>query len=64
MAARGEAAESAGWDYSRPAESWEEMRQLTPDFGGIDYGRLEREGGTFWLRYFDQRFPVAPTWPH
>lgn len=39
---------SAGWDYSHPAEIWEEMRQLTPDFGGIDYDRLEREGGVHW----------------
>jgi formate dehydrogenase alpha subunit len=39
---------SAGWDYSHPAEIWEEMRQLTPDFAGIDYARLEREGGVHW----------------
>ncbi|MCG3208464.1 MAG: Formate dehydrogenase H [Anaerolineae bacterium] len=39
---------SAGWDYSHPSEIWEEMRQLTPDFGGIDYARLEREGGVHW----------------
>jgi predicted molibdopterin-dependent oxidoreductase YjgC len=39
---------SAGWDYRQPAEIWEEMRQLTPDFGGIDYDRLEREGGVHW----------------
>ncbi len=41
-------AESAGWDYSHPSEIWEEMRQLTPAFGGIDYDRLEREGGVHW----------------
>ncbi len=40
--------QSAGWDYSHPAEIWEEMRQLTPDFAGIDYDRLEREGGVHW----------------
>jgi len=39
---------SAGWNYSHPSEIWEEMRQLTPDFGGIDYDRLEREGGVHW----------------
>jgi hypothetical protein len=27
---------------------WEEMRRLTPDFGGIDFARLEREGGVHW----------------
>ncbi|MBK8988138.1 MAG: formate dehydrogenase subunit alpha [Chloroflexi bacterium] len=39
---------SAGFDYAHPAEIWEEMRQLTPDFYGIDYARLEREGGVHW----------------
>jgi predicted molibdopterin-dependent oxidoreductase YjgC len=39
---------TAGWDYGHPSEIWEEMRQLTPDFGGIDYARLEREGGVHW----------------
>jgi formate dehydrogenase alpha subunit len=39
---------SAGWDYTHPSEIWEEMRQLTPDFGGITYERLEREGGVHW----------------
>jgi formate dehydrogenase alpha subunit len=39
---------TAGWDYRHPSEIWEEMRQLTPDFGGIDYARLEREGGVHW----------------
>ncbi len=37
-----------GWQYARPAEIWEEMRRLTPDFGGINYDRLEREGGVHW----------------
>ena len=39
---------SAGFDYGHPSEIWEEMRSLTPDFGGIDYARLEREGGVHW----------------
>jgi len=37
-----------GFDYSHPSEIWEEMRLLTPDFAGIDYDRLEREGGVHW----------------
>jgi formate dehydrogenase alpha subunit len=41
-------AASAGWAYRHPSEIWEEMRRLTPDFGGIDYERLEREGGVHW----------------
>jgi formate dehydrogenase alpha subunit len=39
---------SAGWGYAHPSEIWEEMRRLTPDFGGISYERLEREGGVHW----------------
>jgi len=38
----------AGWAYSHPGEIWEEMRRLTPEFGGITYARLEREGGVHW----------------
>jgi predicted molibdopterin-dependent oxidoreductase YjgC len=39
---------SAGFDYDHPADIWEEMRQATPDFWGIDYARIEREGGVHW----------------
>jgi formate dehydrogenase alpha subunit len=39
---------TAGFEYSHPREIWEEMRQLTPDFYGIDYDRIEREGGVHW----------------
>ena len=39
---------SAGFDYDHPADIWEEMRQVTPDFWGIDYDRIEREGGVHW----------------
>jgi len=39
---------SAGFDYQAPEEIWEEMRQLTPDFYGITYQRLEAEGGVHW----------------
>jgi predicted molibdopterin-dependent oxidoreductase YjgC len=39
---------SAGFDYEHPAEIWEEMRRVTPDFWGITYERLEREGGVHW----------------
>ncbi len=40
--------QTAGWEFNHPSEIWEEMRQLTPDFGGIDYDRLDREGGVHW----------------
>jgi len=41
-------AASAGWEYENPSEIWEEMRDLTPEFRGITYDRLEREGGVHW----------------
>ena len=39
---------SAGFEYDHPRDIWEEMRHVTPDFWGIDYDRLEREGGVHW----------------
>ena len=39
---------SAGFDYESPSAIWEEMRQVTPEFWGIDYARIEREGGVHW----------------
>ncbi|MCP4427503.1 MAG: formate dehydrogenase subunit alpha [Chloroflexi bacterium] len=37
-----------GFDYASAEEIWEEMRLLTPDIFGIDYARIEREGGVHW----------------
>ncbi len=48
LARMNRAEQEAGWSYTGPADVWEEMRRLTPDFGGIDYARLEREGGVHW----------------
>ena len=39
---------SHGFEYESAGDIWEEMRQVTPDFWGITYGRLEREGGVHW----------------
>jgi len=39
---------AAGFEFKHPSQIWEEMRQLTPDFHGIDYERIEREGGVHW----------------
>ncbi len=39
---------ASGFDYAGPEQIWDEMRQVTPDFWGIDYARLEREGGVHW----------------
>ena len=36
------------WSYPDPSAIWDEMRAVTPDFGGISYERLEREGGVHW----------------
>ncbi|MCB9135306.1 MAG: formate dehydrogenase subunit alpha [Anaerolineales bacterium] len=37
-----------GFQFTGAGEIWEEMRVLTPDFGGITYARLEEEGGVHW----------------
>ncbi len=37
-----------GFEYENAEQIWEEMRQVTPEFFGIDYKRLEREGGIHW----------------
>ncbi len=39
---------TAGFDYAHPSEIWDEIRELTPAFFGIDYNRLEKEGGVHW----------------
>ncbi len=39
---------SAGFDFPDVDSIWEEMRLVTPDFYGINYERLEREGGVHW----------------
>jgi predicted molibdopterin-dependent oxidoreductase YjgC len=39
---------TAGFDYKNPEDIWEEMRRVTPEFWGIDYDRIEREGGVHW----------------
>jgi formate dehydrogenase alpha subunit len=39
--------DARGFDYSDPAEIMEEIRNLTPSYGGINYQRLEN-GGIQW----------------
>tara|TARA_B110000263_G_C15304472_1_gene509624 strand:+ start:550 stop:3249 length:2700 start_codon:yes stop_codon:yes gene_type:complete len=34
--------------YNSPSEIWEEMAKLTPSISGINYERLENEGGIQW----------------
>jgi formate dehydrogenase alpha subunit len=43
-----EGRDASGWRYPDAEAIWEELRQLTPDFAGISYARLEREGGVHW----------------
>jgi predicted molibdopterin-dependent oxidoreductase YjgC len=38
----------ANWSYNHPADIWDEMRQVTPDFYGVTYERIDREGGVHW----------------
>ncbi len=35
---------SAGWDYHHPAEILDEMGRLVPDYAGIKYHRIDKEG--------------------
>ncbi len=39
---------SAGFDFSDPAEIWDEMAALTPPFQGITHERIAREDGVHW----------------
>jgi formate dehydrogenase alpha subunit len=39
--------EAKGFDYSHPSDIMEEIRNLTPSYGGISYQRLEK-GGLQW----------------
>jgi formate dehydrogenase alpha subunit len=36
------------WIYVDSSEIWEEMRRVTPEFYGITYRRIKREGGVHW----------------
>lgn len=39
---------SDGFNYTHPAEIFDEMARLVPFLGGISYDRLDREGGIQW----------------
>ena len=41
-------AAAASWVYADPSAIWDEMRSVSPDWNGITYERLEREGGVHW----------------
>ncbi|MBI9099913.1 MAG: formate dehydrogenase subunit alpha [Spirochaetaceae bacterium] len=39
---------SAGFTFSSPAEIWDEMADLVPDFRGISHRRIDKESGVHW----------------
>ena len=39
---------SAGFGFSHPAQIWDEMALLTPEFQGITHARIHRENGVHW----------------
>jgi formate dehydrogenase alpha subunit len=47
-AASGFQAGVTSWVYVHPSQIWDEMREVTPDFAGISYDRLDAEGGVHW----------------
>lgn len=38
----------ANWTYEAAEDIWEEIRLVAPNFAGITYSRLDREGGIQW----------------
>lgn len=40
--------QNSGFHFNSPSEIWDEMAELVPEFSGIDYERLEKEGGIHW----------------
>jgi formate dehydrogenase alpha subunit len=49
---------SAGWEYANPEEVFTEMAGVVPDFGGVNYARIEKKG----LQYpvWDANHPGTP----
>jgi len=50
---------SAYWDYRHPAEIMDEIRRGVPEYGGITYQRLDREGG-LQTPVWDENHPGTP----
>nr|WP_240675850.1 molybdopterin dinucleotide binding domain-containing protein [Ammoniphilus sp. CFH 90114] len=49
----------ASWKYATAEEIWEEIRLVAPNFAGINYSRLEQEGGLQWP-CLDESHPGTP----
>ncbi len=49
----------ASWSYQSAEEIWEEIRILAPNFAGITYKRIDKEGGLQWPCY-DESHPGTP----
>ncbi|MEO1443568.1 MAG: molybdopterin-dependent oxidoreductase, partial [Chloroflexota bacterium] len=41
-------AQTSGFEYADAEAIWEEMREVTPQFYGITYERIDHEGGVHW----------------
>ncbi len=56
------------FSFSHPSQIWDEMAALVPMFSGIDYDRLEREGGVQWPcttpEHPGTRYLYADEFPH
>ncbi len=42
------------WGHPTPEQVWNELRELAPNFKGMTYARLEKEGGLQWPCYDEQ----------
>lgn len=49
---------SAGWDYHHPSEVLDEMGCVVPEYRGVRYERIEREG--LQVPVWDERHPGTP----
>ncbi|MGB9799912.1 MAG: formate dehydrogenase subunit alpha [Thermanaerothrix sp.] len=51
--------QTAHWDYRHPSEVLEEMGRYVPEYAGVTYERLEREGG-LQTPVWDRQHPGTP----
>lgn len=49
---------SSGWRYSHPSQIMDEIGQLVPDYAGIRYERIEKEG--LQVPVWDEKHPGTP----
>jgi predicted molibdopterin-dependent oxidoreductase YjgC len=49
---------TAGWEYASPSEVLEEMGRVVPEYAGVKYGRIEKEG--LQTPVWDDQHPGTP----